>query len=36
MDPLIIPNDPINLVALNINSYSAGTTDIWKNAKVFN
>ncbi|CAD8093325.1 unnamed protein product [Paramecium primaurelia] len=30
---LTIPGNPATLVCLNINSYAAGITDIWKNAK---
>lgn len=30
---LTVPGNPATLVCLNINSYAAGITDIWKNGK---
>ena len=31
-DQTTIPGNPVNLVCLNINSYSGGVSNIWRNA----
>lgn len=32
-EKVYLKGDPVNLLALNINSYSAGVNDMWKNCR---